>query len=181
MENKHPDREECLELLKSYQTPDHVVRHCIAVAGAAVKIAEALIGKGFGFDVALVQSAGLLHDIARAEGEHWISGAEFARRLGYFQEADIIMRHMTHSFDADLQKLTELDIVCLGDRLILEDRFVGMDARMDYVIKKAGGGRRIEKMINESKKVNGALIRNIEEAVGLSIESIVLSGSGQEA
>ncbi|MCL1808498.1 MAG: HDIG domain-containing protein [Clostridiales bacterium] len=181
MEDRHPGREECLELLKNYGTPAHVVRHCIAVADAALAIARALVEKGFVFDLALVQSAGLLHDVARAETEHWVSGAEYARRLGFAKEAEIIRRHMNHSFDPDPAKLRELDLVCLGDRIVLEDRYVGFDARMDYVIKKAGGGERIEKMISESKKVNSALARNIEEVIGVSIDELMLEGNSRKA
>lgn len=181
MKVKHPTKEECLKMLDEYNTPAHVVRHCVAVADTALKIAEALNDKGFDFNITLITSAALLHDIARVEEKHWISGADFALRNGYLQEAKIIRRHMTHSLDPDAAKLKELDLVCLGDRLVLEDRYVGIDKRMDYVIEKARGDKKIEKMIIARKEENKRLIRNIEDIIGVSIDELILNGAGSEA
>ena len=173
MKKKHPGREECLNMLKEYNTPDHVVRHCLAVTDAALKIAGALNDKGYDFDIPLIQAAGLLHDIARIEDMHWLSGADFAFKSGYIEESKIIKNHMTHSSDPDPNKLKELDIVCLGDRLILEDKYVGIDARMDYVIKKAGGDKKTERYINKKREINRLLINNIEEITDISINELI--------
>jgi len=174
MKNKHPDREECLRMLQEYNTPENVVRHCLAVTDTALKIASALNEKGFDFNLPLIQAAGLLHDIARVHKRHWIIGAVYAFQKGYIQEAKIIRRHMTYPFNTDPAKLKEIDMVCLGDRLILEDEYVGNDARMDYVIKKADGNKRVERIINERRQVNKVLIQNIEDIIGVPIEKLLL-------
>jgi len=174
MQIKHPSREECLKILKEYQTPERVIRHCMAVTNVAGKIASKLGDKGFLFNHMLVQSGGLLHDIARVHDEHWEVGSAFILERGYVQEAEIIKKHMTYSLDPNPMKLRELDIVCLGDRIVLEDEYVGIDVRMDYVISKAGGDKRIEAIINERRKVNKILIKNIEEIIEISIEKLIL-------
>ena len=174
MKSKHPDREECLKMLREYNTPENVIRHCKAVTNAALKIAKALNDKGFDLNMPLIQAAGLLHDIARVRDEHWIVGADFVFESGYMQESEIISRHMTHSFDTNPANLKELDMVCLGDRLIMEDEYVGLDARMDYVIRKAGGDKRIEKIINERRETNRLLIQKIENIIGVPIEEVIL-------
>ncbi|MCL2436585.1 MAG: HD domain-containing protein [Clostridiales bacterium] len=179
MKNKHPDREECLRMLQEYETPEHVIRHCEAVTNAALKIASALNEKGFDFNIPLIQAAGLLHDIARIHEEHWHVGADFVRQNGYVQEAEIVKMHMTHAFHLDPSELKELDIVCLGDRLIMEDKYAGIDARMDYVIKKANGNKRIEQMINERRIVNNILVQNIEDIIGISLEDLILGPDKQ--
>jgi len=173
MKNKHPSREECFLMLKEYQTPEHVIRHCVAVTDVALSIAEALMGKGYIFDLDLIQSAGLIHDIARVKEKHWLIGAEIALQHGYAQEAEIIREHMKHPFDTDPEKLTELDMVCLGDRLILEDEYVGLDRRMQYVINKAKGDKAIEQLIRTRKEFTRALIRNIENIIGKSIDDLI--------
>jgi len=173
MDCKHPDREECMKMLEEYNTPDHVVRHCIAVTEAAVLIGSALNEKGFNFDIPLIRSAGLLHDIARVEKMHWESGADFVCKSGYLPESKIIRRHMNHSFSPDPAELREIDMVCLGDRLILEDKYVGLDVRMDYVIKKAGGDKRIRDFINEKREISRILINNIENIIGVSLEELI--------
>ena len=180
MKNKHPDRETCLDMLKEYNTPDHVVRHCVAVTGAALEIAEALMDKGLYFDMALIQAAGLLHDIARVEEKHWIAGADFARRNGYIEEAEIIRNHMTHTFDTNPEELKELDLICLADRLILEDAYVGVDARMEYLIKKIGADKKITEIIMAKKEITKALVKNIEALIGITINELLLKEGGRK-
>jgi len=173
MTGKHPDKDECLRMLELYNTPAHVVRHCIAVTDTAVRIASALNEKGYGFDIPLIQAAGMLHDIARVEKEHWKSGAQFVLRSGYKPESRIVKKHMLHSLKKTPEKLDELDIVCLGDRLVLEDEYVGVDVRMDYVIRKADGNKRFERAINKNRETNRALVEQIEKITGKSINDII--------
>ena len=75
--------------LRVYNTPPHVVRHCIAVTDAALKIANALNQHGYKLDLELIQGAGLLHDISRVKEKHWEVGARLVRNWGYVEEADI--------------------------------------------------------------------------------------------
>ena len=173
MNKKHPDREKCMKMLKDYKTPEHVIKHCEAVTGAALKLAGALNKEGFNFDLQLIEAAGLLHDIARVDKKHWVSGADFVKKNGYIKEAGIIRKHMDHSLDPDTSKLKELDIICLGDRLILEDTYAGLDARMDYVIKKAEGDEFIINRINKNREINRKLIKNIEKIIGKTIEEVI--------
>ena len=65
MKQQHPDRQECLRLLKEYGTPEHVIRHCMAVADTAVRIGRALNEHGYHLDLELIQAAALIYDIAR--------------------------------------------------------------------------------------------------------------------
>jgi len=173
MKNEHPDREKCLKMLAEYNTPQHVVRHCVAVTDAALKIAGALMEKGFSFDLPLITAAGLLHDIARVEDKHWLVGAEFAHMCGYDEEAEIIRDHMTHTFNTDLKDLKELDIVCLADRLVLEDAYVGIDARIEYLIKKINADKETTDYIMAKKEITRSLVKNIEKIIGKTIEELI--------
>jgi putative nucleotidyltransferase with HDIG domain len=133
MANNHPSREECLALLKEHQTPDHVIRHCIKVTDTALKIADALNQKGLSLDLGLIQGAGLIHDIARVEEKHWEIGAEIASELGYYQEAEIIRAHMFYNCNPNEDEINETDIICLSDRMVKEDEYVGLENRMHYI------------------------------------------------
>lgn len=62
---KLPTRKQCLDLLKQYRVPEHIVSHSIIVAKLAVFLAEKLKEKGIPVDIELVDRACLLHDIAR--------------------------------------------------------------------------------------------------------------------
>ncbi len=172
---KHPTTEECRKFLNEYGTPSHVQRHCTAVADTAYAIGKELNAKGFTFNLDLIRAAGMLHDIARTEEKHWEVGAEIVRRLGYEKEADIIKVHMTYSPFSQLENADETDLVCLGDRLVKEDRYVGIDERIDYIINKAekNGHPEARPVILEKKKETERFIRQIAEAVGMSMDDII--------
>lgn len=172
---KHPDRQECERLLNEYKTPEHVKRHCRAVADMAYTVAEELNKHDFKLDLKLILAAGLLHDIARVEDRHWDVGAELMDKLGYHREAEIIKVHMTYSPFSDINDVTETDMVCLGDRTVLEDEYVGLDKRIDYVINKAKshGNSQAEPIILEKKKQTRKFIDQIEAVIGCSLDDLM--------
>lgn len=169
-------REEGLRLLKEYGTPEHVIRHCIAVADTALAIGRALNRAGYHLDTELIEGAAIIHDIARVCDRHWDVGADIAAKLGYNDEADIIRVHMFYPEFSPVEKADETDMVCLGDRLVKEDRYVGLDERIDYVIDKArkkGAGEDVIDNILKKKQEAGQFIRGIEQITGRSIDNIV--------
>lgn len=172
---KHPTKEECLSILNEYGTPLHVKKHCEAVAETAFRIAKELNRHGFDFDLQLILGAGLLHDIARTEDKHWEIGARIAQSLGYVQEAEIIKVHMMYTPFSPLEEATETDMVCLADKLVKEDKYVGIDERIDYIIKKAErqGHPEARASLMEKKEETKAFIRDIEKTIGTSIDEIM--------
>lgn len=172
---KHPTKDECEKLLNEYKTPDHVKGHCREVARTAYLVAEALNENGFTLDLELILAAGLLHDIARVEDKHWEVGADIAKALGYEEESEIIRVHMTYSPFSDIDNVTETDMVCLGDRLVKEDEYVGLDVRMDYIINKVrkNGRPEAEPIILEKKKQTQKFIDEIENIIGISIDKLM--------
>ena len=172
---KHPTREECEELLEKYGTPEHVRNHCREVARTAFVIASALNEKGYDLDLELILAAGLLHDIARVENRHWDVGADIMEKLGYEEESCIIRVHMRYSPFSPVAEVTETDMVCLGDRLVMEDRYVGLDARIEYIINKArrNGHPEAEKIILEKKKETRRFMDEIEKKTGIAIDRLM--------
>lgn len=151
------------------------MRHCCAVSEAAVKMGQALNRCGWCLDLDLIQAAGLIHDIARVEEEHWEKGYELARSLGYEQEAAIIRVHMRYSPFSPIDQINETDLVCLGDRLVLEDQYVGLDKRMDYIIEKAKkhGHPEAEQRILRKKEETRAFITSLEEKIGMTLDELM--------
>lgn len=175
MKQQHPDRQECLRILREYKTPEHVIRHCMAVADTALKVASALNEHGYHLDLPLIGAAAGLHDIARKEEEHWTRGAEVAESLGLYQEADIIRVHMHYSPFSSLENLTETDLVCLGDRTVKEDEYVGLEKRMEYILEKARKGGRpnsVERIL-EKKEETRNLISGIENIIGMTLDQLM--------
>jgi len=163
----------CMEFLNDFGTPDHVIAHCVAVADVAKKIAYALNNNGLLLDTRLIETAALLHDMARTDDKHWEVSADFLQQRGFEQEADIIRVHMHHHFPDDPYSSTETDMVCLADRLVMEDRYVGLHVRMDYIIKKAGDQPEIISRIKANKVLVGEYISKLETILGKTIETII--------
>jgi len=128
MPQEAPCEAECRYLLKQFETPDEVVAHCMAVSCKAVKIAESL-RPDYRFDLELIKSAALLHDIARTEKNHAKAGFKYLLKCGYPRVANIVHSHHNLAQE-DLENITESTIVFFADKLIdkteevtLEERF----------------------------------------------------------
>lgn len=175
MIHKHPDKELCMQYLKEYNTPAHVIGHCKAVADTAYRIASELNKHGYNLNLELILAAGLTHDIARVEDEHWNRGAEFMAERGWLEEAEIIRVHMHYSPFSQLEDLTETDMICLADRIVLEDAYAGLDKRMDYIIAKAkkAGRANAEEIINTKKEITRKLINDIEKTIGITFDQLM--------
>lgn len=171
---RHPTRDECEQLLKEYGTPEHVKRHCRAVAQTAYIIGTALNEKGLDLDLELILAAGLLHDIARVEDKHEKAGAKIIESIGYIAEAGIIGAHTRYDFSL-VDPIDETDLVCLADRLVLEDRYAGLDDRIDYIINKAAryGHPEAEPIIREKKEETKKFIDRLENVLGCAIDELM--------
>jgi len=162
-----------MALLKQYNTPVHVIRHCVKVTETALKIGQALNEKGCGLDLGLIQGAGLIHDIARIEDKHWEVGAKIAEEHGFYQEAEIIRIHMFYDCDPNKERISETDIICLADRMVKEDEYVGLEARMQYVLEKFRGNPEAVARISEKIKNNKLMISRIEQILGAPVSSVL--------
>lgn len=172
---KRITREEGLAMLKEYGTPEHVIRHCIAVTDTAHKLADAINACGRNLNQELIEGAGIIHDIARVHDHHEIVGYEYARSIGLFEEAEIIKVHMRYPGFNDISCVNETDLVCLADRTVKEDRYVGIDERIEYIINKAlkaGGGEEARTRILAKKEETKVFIHQIEELTGKTIDEI---------
>ena len=127
------------------------------------------------FDLALMEAAGLLHDMARVEENHWDAAADFCLERGLEEEAKIIRLHMQYEFTTDAWHFTEADLICIGDRLVLEDRYAGIDERMDYIIAKAerNGHMQAREHILRKKEETKVLLRQIEDRIGMSLDELM--------
>ncbi|MDR1245770.1 MAG: TIGR03960 family B12-binding radical SAM protein [Clostridiales Family XIII bacterium] len=167
-----PTKEECLSILKTNGTPEHVIRHCLAVSNASRLIGIALSETGVSLDTELITSAALLHDIARTEKDHARVGAELLRKQGFERIASIVSQHMEHKFPDSLADVTELDAVCLGDRVVRENICVGFEKRMEDVFARFAHQPNAIAKITANIERSRAFIRAVEERVCRSMDEI---------
>lgn len=109
----------CRDIWDYVELPPHIRAHNEAVAKVAVSISRALNHKGHDLDVALVEAASLLHDVCRCERHHEKVGADFLRRIGYSEVADVIAKHM-YVKDRDVLALNASAIVFYADKITEE-------------------------------------------------------------
>ena len=169
---RHLTEEECEALFRKYETPPHVIRHCRAVSRTAGKLADALNASGACFDAELVRSAGLIHDVMRLQEPHGPNAADMLESIGFPEEADIVRVHMIHLFPP-LAEAKEVDLVCLADRLVKEDRYVGLDERVEYLIHKKGESPERTARLLEGKKMTRLFMDEIEKAIGQDLDILL--------
>jgi len=161
----------CYEMFRANETPDHVIAHCRAVSDTAVTIAKELNRHGHDLDIDLIRHAGLIHDVNRVCDNHETVAADMLDAAGYHREADIVRVHMRHDL-GHVDSLTEADMVCLGDRIVKEDKYVGLDERVDYLIHKKGeNSERTRRLLEKKEEMRGS-IDEIEKCIGRSIDSL---------
>jgi molybdenum cofactor cytidylyltransferase len=163
---------ECQELLETrLQVPHAVVAHGRTVAEAAVSIGRALNRAGHALDLHLVHAAALVHDMARTEPDHARRGGQLLRELGMPQMAAIVEVHMDAP-TSETRQIAEGELVFLADKLIEEDRWVGLRTRFE---------QRLSRLPVDSPAATAARARmahatrlaaDIEAAIGRSLEQL---------
>ena len=149
-----------------------MIAHCKAVARVAAGLAEELNRRGYNLDVELARGAALVHDVARTVDRHDLAGYEILMVRGYDEEAEIVRVHMTYPHFNPLDKLNECDLVCLADRVVKEDRYVGLDERIDYILQKAHNCEpERRKRILTNKERTQSLIDGIEALIGKKMDA----------
>jgi len=133
-----PTRAECLEMMDRAGVPEHIRRHCEAVATVAIRLAQALSAQGIVLDLALVESAALLHDIGKARAletraaDHGKIGADMLVELGCAEVeklAPAVREHTMLAFFEEGDALTESLVVNYADKRVMHDAVVSLDER----------------------------------------------------
>lgn len=162
---------ECEDLYIRCGTPPHVIRHCKAVSRCGYMIARALLTAGVDIDPELVRVSALAHDLFRVRENHGEAAAKLLRSLGHAREAEVVRDHMHYEFN-DFDRLNETDIMCLADRLVKEDRYVGLDERIEYLIAKEPDNTERTERILKSKRKTRDFIDKVETRTGRRLDEL---------
>ncbi len=153
-----PDRKRCYEILHEFGVPPHIVAHGEMVARVGVLIARALEEVGEPVDVALVEAAGLLHDLTKhrslVTGEnHAETAAQELRRLGYPRVAEVVAQHVFLKPGPPGSPIREAEIVYYADKRVrhteivsLKERFEDLRARYGKTVSSLVRLHRLEEM-----------------------------------
>ena len=179
MKGRIPTTEEAIKILRESGCSPNVIRHCMAVAEIAVKIALKCRERGIPVDLELIRIGALLHDLGRSKTHsvhHPIVGAKIAEELGLPEAViRIIKRHIGGGLTAEeaaelgwpvenyLPETLEEKIVTYADKLIDGDKVVPIEKTIEEFKRKLGEDHpSIKRIMN--------LHREIMELCGGSIE-----------
>lgn len=112
------------KLLVAAAPGERVAAHSRAVAEEMLRIAAAL---PLTLDRELLESAALLHDVARAQPNHAALGGEWLRELGYDRAAELVESH--HDWVGGVPD--ESAILYIADKCVREDRRVSLRERFE--------------------------------------------------
>ena len=172
---KRITQNEIEELYVKWDTPDKVKAHCKAVSDVGVKLAEELNKHGYNLDLALIKGTGLVHDVARIYDKHELIGYDILSELGYMDEANIVKVHMRYPKYNEIEELNECDIICLADRVVKENKYVGLDERIEYIIGKVpeGNPEVIERILLKKEETKDVLDK-IALIIGKTIDELFI-------
>lgn len=112
------------EIFRLFETPERVRSHGLAVCRTALELAEGIPS----VDLPMLAAAARIHDAARSGRDHpEVLAAELERR-GYGRLASIVRVHMDLP-DEMSKTLDEHSLLYLADKLVIEERYVGLEER----------------------------------------------------
>jgi len=172
---KRISQNEIDKLYEKWKTPDHVKAHCKAVSDVGVKLASELNKHGYNLDLDLIRGTGLVHDVARIYDAHDLLGYKILSEEGYIDEANIVKVHMRYPKYNSVENLNETDIICLSDIVVIEGKYAGLDARIDYIINKMTEKtpERIKLILLRKEEIR-KLMNQITEIIGKTFDGMFL-------
>jgi 5'-deoxynucleotidase YfbR-like HD superfamily hydrolase len=144
-------------MLKEHHVPSHIVAHSLAVAKLAVFLSERLKEKGLPVDVALVDSACLLHDIFRIceleKSEAHEDAAYNLLKKKYPVLALTVKKHRYSSLLDEKERPTtwEEKLVYYADKRVMHDRIVPLKQRLEEAHKRNAPRPKAQGDINPAK------------------------------
>ena len=163
--------------LAAMMMADKGVSHGREVAKVAGIIGKELNKNGHSLDLVLLHNAALLHDISKGQHHHEIKGADLLRELGLSGLTDCVRYHRDIT-PPPSGELTEIELVCLADKLVCGNRRVSVRHRYEEKLRQYKDDSDACKAI-KNRMANGLGLKKIvEKSCGRTLEKIVGAGKG---
>ncbi len=142
-----PNRDECIEILREHDVPEHIIGHSLTVERVALFIAKEING-ALGtneprLNRELISAGALLHDIAKIKametGElHGILGGKMVREMGFPEVADLVEQHVRlRSYDKN-GRISETEVINYADKRVTHDEVVTLSDRFSDIRHRYG-------------------------------------------
>lgn len=172
-----PSVEDCFLILRRYEVPENVVEHSRVVRQIARALCRELNRRGEGLDSAVVEAAGLLHDISKVASfqtreNHSLAGARLLRELGFPEVAEVVRQHV--SLDPGLEdgRLTEAELVNYADKRVKHTEIVSLAERFKDLRERYGKNPEARSWLDTMERQSRRLEEIIFRKIFLSPESL---------
>ncbi|MHA1345963.1 MAG: HDIG domain-containing metalloprotein [Candidatus Heimdallarchaeaceae archaeon] len=169
--HKIPSQEKCLAILRKYNTPPQVIKHCFIVT----EIAERLCAQIGDINIKLVIAASMLHDIGRSKDHsifHAIEGVKILEKENLDQRLiSIVKKHIGSGIteteatklglpqDDYIPKTAEEVIVSYSDNLTCGSKECSFDEVLNDFINKFGEDSHVVKGFFKQKEFIEKIIK----------------------
>ena len=142
-----PTREECLRLMSCHGMLDNIVSHSLEVTRVALSLSVALNKRGQTIDLALVEAASLLHDLAKTEclktrEDHAETAFRMLKALGYCKVAEVVGQHVWLWNEGNPSSVSEEEVVNYADKRVQHDKVVSLNERFNDLKDRYGNDER---------------------------------------
>ena len=180
-----PTPDEAVALLALHNAGERGLAHGRGVAQAALALAGALNARGttleleqeLELDLELVESAALLHDIAKGSPRHEAAGAALLDGLGFGPVARIVEAHRDIP-PAAAQRLSEREVVYFADKLVRGSARVDVPTRFQEKLDRFQDDAEATAAIRRRLRNALDMQQRIEAAAGASVAQILSAGDG---
>ena len=161
-----PTREECLKLMSRFGMLSNIVEHSLVVARVALYLSEALNEKGQRIDIALVQAASLLHDIAKTEclttrQDHAQTGSQVLMAIGYEKVGKVVGQHIQLLEEGGPSRVTEAEVVNYADKRVRHNRIVSLEERFGDLKDRYGKNEKADTQLEKLKEATSQIEKKI--------------------
>lgn len=138
-----PGETECLDLLRKYRTPDHIIRHSQMVWEVGRFLGEGLVRENYDVDMPLLRASCLLHDIGKypcivsGARNHDVLGEQILEQEGLPNVGLIVSQHVVLRSQKN-RPIREEHIVFYADKRVIHDEIVSLENRFIYLTNTYG-------------------------------------------
>lgn len=159
-------------LLELFGAGERGLAHGRGVARAACALARALNMRGYALDLALIEAAALLHDIAKGAAGHEQVGASLLEGLGFGRVAWAMAAHRDIAPES-APEITERELVYLADKLVRGSARVSIQARFQEKLDAFADDPEVSAAIRRRLANALAMLARVEAAAGADIEAVL--------
>lgn len=172
-ESRIPSKEECLDLLKIYNTPANVIKHCLLVT----EISEEFCNKIDTIDRDLVIAGAMLHDIGRSVDhslKHAVEGVKILEKEKLDPKLiSIVRNHIGAGIPKDeavklglpaedfIPSTREEIIVSYVDKLVCGSRRCSFEEALDQFIRKFGKDSNVVTRFLKHKEIIEKMFKSV--------------------